>query len=102
MTEARVASVAKPKCGIAAALLGAAKALGWRPNWLIGFSSSSSLFGYPGQANYCAANALLDQAAAFGTNGLVRDLESGAPIAAPCPVIAINWGPWGEAGMASA
>jgi len=58
--------------------------------WLVGFSSTSSLFGYGGQVNYSAANGLLDQMAVFGLGS--DSLK--------CPIITINWGPWGEAGMA--
>ncbi len=51
-------------------------------------SSVSSLFGSPGQSNYATANALLD--------GLVASRR-----AAGLPATGINFGPWGEGGMAS-
>jgi len=96
MTEERMRKVSLPKCGAAAGLLEAAAVLGWPVRWIINFSSTSSLFGYAGQVNYCAANALLDHLAAFGSE--VSDTgPDGSP---PCRVIAINWGPWGEVGMA--
>jgi NADPH:quinone reductase-like Zn-dependent oxidoreductase/acyl carrier protein len=51
-------------------------------------SSVSSLLGPPGQANYSTANALLD--------GLIADRKAHG-----LPGTAINFGPWGGAGMAS-
>jgi len=95
MTEERVHAVAKPKCGMLVALLRAAAALRWPARWLLGFSSTSSLFGYAGQANYCAANALLDQLSSFGA---AHALPAGDQ--PPCRVVTVNWGPWAEAGMA--
>lgn len=94
MTEERMAKVAKPKSGMALSLFKAAKAFNWPVQWFLAFSSTSSLFGYGGQVNYCAANGLIDQMANFGLDSKITNGES-----LPCKVIAINWGPWGEAGM---
>jgi acyl transferase domain-containing protein/nucleoside-diphosphate-sugar epimerase/acyl carrier protein len=53
------------------------------------YSSAASLLGAPGQGNYAAANAFLDGLAWYRqANGL--------------PAISINWGPWGEVGLAAA
>eukprot|EP00443_Scrippsiella_acuminata_P020537 CAMPEP_0115241604 /NCGR_PEP_ID=MMETSP0270-20121206/38516_1 /TAXON_ID=71861 /ORGANISM="Scrippsiella trochoidea, Strain CCMP3099" /LENGTH=2756 /DNA_ID=CAMNT_0002656631 /DNA_START=62 /DNA_END=8332 /DNA_ORIENTATION=- len=95
MTEERFRKVVRPKCGILSALMHAVGAFRWSVQWVIGFSSTSSLFGYAGQSNYCAANAMLDQLAAFGTSDMLPPGDR-----PPCRVLAINWGPWAEAGMA--
>ncbi|MCV3213046.1 SDR family NAD(P)-dependent oxidoreductase [Plectonema radiosum NIES-515] len=50
------------------------------------FSSSTSLFGTAGQANYAAANAFLDGLAAY------RHMQG-------LPGLSINWGAWSEVGM---
>lgn len=51
-------------------------------------SSASALLGTPGQANYAAANAFLDA---------LSHMRRAAGLAA----ISINWGRWGEVGMAA-
>ncbi|KAJ1629982.1 hypothetical protein T492DRAFT_1006546 [Pavlovales sp. CCMP2436] len=84
----------------ALALQAAAGALGWGSEWLLAFSSSSSLLGYGGQANYCAANTLLDHAARWPAP--LACAPTAVAAAAPPPIVAVNWGPWGEVGMAAA
>ncbi|WP_217628199.1 type I polyketide synthase [Micromonospora nigra] len=57
--------------------------------WIVAFSSTSSLFGAAGQANYAAANGWVDARAMWPAGG-------GGP-----DVVSINWGTWGDAGMAA-
>lgn len=51
------------------------------------FSSITAVFGAPGQANYAAANAFMDELAH-------QRMRAGLP------ALSINWGPFAEAGMA--
>ncbi len=58
------------------------------PDWFVLYSSMASLLGNPGQGAYAAANAWLDAFAAWRT-------------AQGRPTLAINWGPWGQTGVAT-
>lgn len=57
-------------------------------DWFVVFSSMASLLGNPGQGVYAAANSWLDAFAAW------RSREG-------TPTLAVNWGPWGETGVAT-
>ncbi|CAJ1437568.1 unnamed protein product, partial [Effrenium voratum] len=57
------------------------------------FSSTSALFGSPGQANYSASNSVLDSLAPFWS---AQDPESAIFRNAR----SVQWGPWAEVGMA--
>lgn len=60
----------------------------WPLDWFIVFSSSTALFGSPGQVNHAAANASIE--------ALVQQRR-----AAGLPGLAIAWGPWAEIGAAA-
>ena len=93
MTRERLAKVVAPKAGLLP-LLSLCAARRWEPAWVLAASSTSSLLGYAGQSNYCAANGLLDHAVTFG---LPETFCGGRP--AP-KLLTLNFGPWGEVGMA--
>jgi acyl transferase domain-containing protein/NADPH:quinone reductase-like Zn-dependent oxidoreductase/NAD(P)-dependent dehydrogenase (short-subunit alcohol dehydrogenase family)/acyl carrier protein len=58
-------------------------------DFLVYYSSAASVLGTPGQANYAAANAMLD---ALSHSQRLRGI----------PAISIDWGTWGETGLAAA
>ncbi|KVK83968.1 type I polyketide synthase [Burkholderia sp. MSMB1498] len=86
LDDARLRRVLAPKQSLAALLAHAPR---WRTRWAVAFSSTSALLGVPGQANYAAANAWLDQLACWPA-------QPGQP-----PVLSIQWGSWAEVGMSA-
>ncbi|WP_143134710.1 beta-ketoacyl reductase, partial [Burkholderia ubonensis] len=86
LDDARLRRVLAPKQSLAALLAHAPR---WRTRWMVAFSSTSALLGVPGQANYAAANAWLDQLASWPA-------QAGQP-----PVLSIQWGSWAEVGMSA-
>jgi acyl carrier protein len=98
MSRARLHMTVRPKAGVLE-LLEMCQTLHWCPRWLLVASSTSSLLGYAGQSNYCAANGLLDHMATFGLPTHLQQHANGG--ASPLPhVLTLNFGPWGEVGMA--
>lgn len=59
-----------------------------KPEWAILYSSAASVLGNPGQANYVAANAVLDAMAGTLRQQGIRSFS-------------IQWGPWADGGMAA-
>lgn len=97
MSQERIDAVVAPKTG-AVSLLRIAVEQRWQTEWIIAFSSTTSLLGYPGQSNYAAANTIMDHMAQHGAQSFLRPATS--ETSAPPRVIALNWGPWAEVGMA--
>jgi hypothetical protein len=58
------------------------------PEFLVLFSSIAGLIGWPGQGSYAAGNAFLDVFAKYRR-------------ALGLPALSIDWGTWGESGMAA-
>ena len=85
LDAASFARVAAPKAGAAWELLRETR--GDRLHLCVLFASASGVLGAAGQANYAAANAMLD-ALARGARAEGR------------PALAIDWGPWAGEGMA--
>ena len=92
MTRERVEKVMAPKVHGILHLLALSKQWKWKTKYAVVFSSTTSLFGYPGQTNYAAANSVLD---GLATSSVTNNVITGG-----VPIICCNWGPWGEVGMA--
>jgi len=92
MTKDRMNVVALPKVHGLLRLLELAKKWQWRTKYALVFSSTTSLLGYPGQANYAAANSMLD--------GFATTITPTFSFLQDVPILSCNWGPWGEVGMA--
>ncbi|WP_063770186.1 type I polyketide synthase [Streptacidiphilus melanogenes] len=86
ITDDQLHRVWHPKVSGACQLHLATQAL--RPDWFVLHSSMASLLGNPGQGAYAAANAWLDAFASWRSALGLRTL-------------AVNWGPWGETGVAT-
>ena len=85
MTKDSVERVWAPK--VVGALRLHQASIGCELDWWLGFSSTASLLGGPGQASYACASAWLDALVDWRR-------ASGLPAAV------INWGPWAEVGLA--
>ncbi|MEU3228279.1 type I polyketide synthase [Streptomyces sp. NPDC006976] len=83
----RIAQVMAPKAHAALLLDETTRALGVELDAFVLFASTAGIWGGPGQANYAAANAVLDALA---------ERRRADGLAAT----SIAWGPWSDAGMA--
>lgn len=96
-TRERLDTVVAPKAAMVS-LLGIARKKRWSPRFVLAYSSTTSLLGYAGQSNYGAANAILDHMATNWNVGSDGDKENHL---SSIPIVAVNWGSWGEVGMAA-
>ena len=96
-TRERLDTVVAPKAAMAS-LLGIARKKRWSPRFVLAYSSTTSLLGYAGQSNYGAANAILDHMATNWNEGSKGDKENSL---SSVPIVTVNWGSWGEVGMAA-
>jgi NAD(P)-dependent dehydrogenase (short-subunit alcohol dehydrogenase family) len=87
LSPARFQSVMAAKVSGALAL--DAHVQGGDLDFLVYYSSAAGVLGTPGQANYAAANAMLD---ALSHSQRARGI----------PAISIDWGTWGDVGLAAA
>jgi phthiocerol/phenolphthiocerol synthesis type-I polyketide synthase D len=85
MTKDSVERVWAPK--VVGALRLHQASVGCELDWWLGFSSTASLLGGPGQASYACASAWLDALVDWRR-------------ASGLPATTINWGPWAEVGLA--
>ncbi|MCP9804995.1 thioester reductase domain-containing protein [Cyanobium sp. T1B-Tous] len=90
-TPARQAAVIAPKWGGWQRLEQACRLADCRPEFGVAFSSMAALLGSPGQTSYSLANGALDGLAASPTP---------TPTHPAWPLLSLQWGPWGGAGMA--
>jgi phthiocerol/phenolphthiocerol synthesis type-I polyketide synthase D len=87
MTKDSVERVWAPK--VIGALRLHQASIGCELDWWLGFSSTASLLGGPGQTSYACASAWLDALVDWRR-------------ASGLPATVINWGPWAEVGLARA
>lgn len=86
LTRQRFLTVANPKIGGVLNLYAAVEERPQRPDYVILYSSASSLLGSAGQASYAAANGFLDAFASYWRHR-----------GQAC--VSVNWGSWEGAGM---
>lgn len=100
MTLPRLAKCSAPKVTGAINLIRLAEKMRWHPEFMLCFSSTSSLAGYAAQANYCAANQVLDHLGQGWSRPFRANIDS-IGRGPEMKMITVNWGAWGEAGMAA-